>query len=198
MRLYRVLKFLFSPILRVIFRVKSTGAENIPKTGPVILCSNHKSNFDPIIYGLVVDRTMNFMAKAELFKIPGLNLLVKSLGAFPVHRGLGDREALRLANEVLEKGNVLSLFPEGHRLKKGEVPQRFKSGAARFAFQNKAPIVPMALVSKGKVRLFKQTIVKVGKPITFEELGFTDGNDSELKRVSEEIRTRVMELMNLD
>jgi 1-acyl-sn-glycerol-3-phosphate acyltransferase len=198
MSFYRFIKVFFSPLLRILFRVKSSGTENIPKTGAVILCSNHKSYFDPLIDGCVVDRTINFMAKAELFKVPVLGFLIKTLGAFPVHRGQGDREALRMAYEVLEKGDILALYPEGTRLKEGDIPQKFKSGAARLAFKTKAPIVPLALIVKGYVRLLKRTVIKVGKPITFEELGFTDGNDTELKRVSEDIRLRVIELMDLN
>jgi 1-acyl-sn-glycerol-3-phosphate acyltransferase len=197
MSFYRFIKVFFSPLIRILFRVKSSGAENIPKTGAVILCSNHKSYLDPLIDGVVAPRPMNFMAKAELFKVPVLGFIIRNLGAFPVHRGQGDREALRIANEVLEKGNVLALYPEGTRLKEGEMPQKFKSGAARLAFKNKAPIVPLAIIVKGHVRLLKRTVVKVGRLITYEELGFTDGNDSELRRISEEIRLRVIELIDL-
>jgi 1-acyl-sn-glycerol-3-phosphate acyltransferase len=197
MSLYKFVKVFFTPIFRILFRVKWSGAENMPKTGGVVLCSNHKSIFDPVICGLVIDRSLCFMAKAELFKVPVLGFIIKKLGVFPVRRGAGDREAFKKANEVLLSGEVLALFPEGTRLKEGEIPQRFKSGAARFAFKTKSPIVPIAIIAKGHVRIFKKTVVKVGKVMQYEELGFTDGNDSELRRVSDDIRNHIIELIDL-
>ncbi|HEX2937851.1 MAG TPA: lysophospholipid acyltransferase family protein, partial [Ruminiclostridium sp.] len=85
--------------LRLIFGIKRYGVNNLPEQGAVILCSNHRSNFDPVILGAALSRDLNFMAKAELFKIPLFRSLIKTLGAFPVNRGKHDSDAVKKAIE---------------------------------------------------------------------------------------------------
>ena len=167
----------------------------MPVSGPVIVCSNHRSNYDPVILGASLSRDLNFMAKAELFKIPLFKGLITAFGAFPVQRGKGDAEASRTAVHILEEGNVLAMFPEGHRQKSGSGLQRFQKGTARFAYKAHAPVLPVAIVTKGRVRPFKRNALRVGTMIPYEELGFTDGSAENLASVSTFIRSRVEALL---
>lgn len=184
-----------SPIVKFIFNLRVEGAENLPSQGAVVLCCNHLANIDPVLLGSVIGRSLNFMAKAELFKVPLLKGLIKALGAFPVNRGAGDNAAINTAIAILERGDVLAMFPEGHRNKVGGEPKQFKKGAALVSFRTGAVVVPAAIVCKGKVRVFNRKLIRVGRPMTHEELGFTDGSPENLREVSAKIRRAVAELI---
>jgi 1-acyl-sn-glycerol-3-phosphate acyltransferase len=149
-------------IFKVFFRWQINGKENIPLEGPVLLVSNHISLLDPPLVGSPLERKVHFMAKAELFKVPGLKQLIADLGAFPVKRGSGDRAALRTVFKLLDDGKVLGLFPEGTRSKTGEL-EAGQSGAAVFALRSKATVIPTAVV--GPYRLFRPIRVYYGSPV---------------------------------
>ncbi|WP_223703482.1 lysophospholipid acyltransferase family protein [Sutcliffiella deserti] len=166
MTLYSFAKFIVSIILKPIFRIKVIGAENMPNNGPVLLCSNHIDNLDPPVVGITAPRTVHFMAKEEVFKVPILKTILPKIHAFPVKRGMSDREALRSALKVLKEGNVLGLFPEGTRSKSGEL-QKGLAGAGFFALRSDAVVIPCAII--GPYKPFKSLKVVYGKPINFEE-----------------------------
>nr|WP_239454505.1 lysophospholipid acyltransferase family protein [Bacillus suaedaesalsae] len=148
-------------------RLEVIGAENIPTTGGVLLCSNHIDNLDPPIVGISSPRTIHFMAKEELFRLPILKSILPSINAFPVKRGMSDKQALRTGLQVLKDGNVLGLFPEGTRSKTGELGQGL-SGAGFFALRTDATVVPCAII--GPYKMFKPLKVVFGKPLDFHEL----------------------------
>lgn len=183
--------------IRLLFRIRFEGRENLPATGPVILCSNHRSNLDPVLLGAVLNRNLFFMAKAVLFKVPLLNILIRALGAFPVKRGAGDREAIRRAMEIVKHGDVLAMFPEGHRLKKGGELQRFQSGAVRIAGHTGAVILPAAIICKGRVSPFNRKLIRIGKPVTVEELGYADGGTENTRTACENLRGIVTALLEV-
>lgn len=158
-----VVKSIFMPL----YRVEIIGAENVPKEGGVLLCANHIHNFDPPIVGITAPRPIHFMAKAELFKHPLGNKFFTSIHAFPVRRGMSDREALRAGLKLLKEDRVLGLFPEGTRNTTGGVGKGL-AGAGFFALRSKAHIVPCAIV--GEYKAFKKLKVIYGKPIDFTEL----------------------------
>lgn len=185
----------FSRPLRWMFRIRYEGSENMPVSGPVILCSNHRSDIDPVLLGVVLPRNLFFMAKASLFKIPLFSRLIRSLGAFPVRRGAGDREAIRRALEIVQNGDVLAMFPEGHRRKAGGELLRFQSGAARIAAQTGAVILPAAILCKGRVWPHKPKLIRIGKPLTPEQLGLDAGGAEAMRQASERIREAVTALM---
>lgn len=195
MSFYNGVRIVVSPLLRLIFGIKRTGQSSLPSQGAVILCSNHRSNYDPVILGAALGRDLKFMAKAELFKNPVLSFIITLLGAFPVKRGMGDSEAMKKAVSILEEGNILAMFPEGTRRKIGGTPLKFKPGAAHFAYQTHAVVVPVAIVTKGAVRPFKRNIVRVGKPLSYDELGFTNGGSEDIGRVSNMLHDKVSELI---
>jgi 1-acyl-sn-glycerol-3-phosphate acyltransferase len=137
------------PVMRTWFRIRLEGGENIPKAGPVILASNHRSNMDPVLLASAVKRPVAFMAKAELFVGP-LGWIMRWIGQFPVRRGGIDREALRRTDEVLARGSTLGLFPEGTR---GD--GRFSAvhpGLAYIVVRQRCPVLPVAIFGTERVR----------------------------------------------
>ncbi|MBA2173857.1 1-acyl-sn-glycerol-3-phosphate acyltransferase [Halobacillus locisalis] len=166
MNLYKLGKFLCTVIFYPLYRIKVVGKENIPKEGPVIICSNHISNFDPPIVGITSSRNIYFMAKEELFKNRFIGGILKRVHAFPIKRGMRDRNALRKGLGVLKDHHALGLFPEGTRQKNGEIGKGL-AGAGFFALRSNAYIVPCAII--GPYEKFKPLKVVYGEPIDMTE-----------------------------
>jgi 1-acyl-sn-glycerol-3-phosphate acyltransferase len=141
---YRILRGIFSAILRVWFRPKVVGKENIPATGPVILAPVHRSFADFGFAAFCTRRKLFFMTKDEMWNNKRLGKLLLYVGAFPVHRESADREALQRAEEVLARGQCLVLFPEGTR-RQGPVVENLMEGAAFLSARTGAPIVPIGI-----------------------------------------------------
>nr|WP_302328480.1 lysophospholipid acyltransferase family protein [Salirhabdus salicampi] len=165
--LYGLGKFICSIIYRFLYRIEVVGRENIPKKGSVIVCSNHISNLDPPLVGITCPRPVHFMAKEELFHKKGIGWILRNVKAFPVKRGMRDREALRKALNVLKEQETLGLFPEGTRSKTGEVKKGL-AGAGFFALRSDAVVIPCAII--GPYEKFKKLKVVYGKPVQIEEL----------------------------
>ena len=143
--LYRAFKYsVVNPMLRTYFRGHIFGAENVPLSGPVVVVSNHASNFDPPIVSNSVCRPVAYMAKEELFKIPIFKQAIQLYGAYPVSRGNADRNAIRKALEFLDEGWAVGVFLQGTRTTDGRITDP-KRGAALIAAKAKAPIVPVCL-----------------------------------------------------
>ncbi|KAB8138499.1 1-acyl-sn-glycerol-3-phosphate acyltransferase [Gracilibacillus oryzae] len=183
MNLYKFGKFLMKIWLKPKYNVKTVGLDNIPKTGPVIICSNHISNFDPPIVGMTCSRDIHFMAKEELFEKPLFGFILKNVHAFPIKRGMKDRNALRKGLDVLKEGNVLGLFPEGTRSKTGELKKGL-AGAGFFALRSDAVIVPCAII--GDYSKKQPLIVSYGKPVEMKNL-------KERKASAQEVTDVIME-----
>ena len=144
---YGCVSYLFVfPIFRFLFRGKTTGISNLPKTGGVVVVSNHGSNLDPPILGHALGRPVAFMAKSELFSVPILASIISACGAYPVKRGAGDREALRTASKKLIQGWATGVFLDGTRQDNGRVNNP-KAGAALLAARTGSPILPVAIVN---------------------------------------------------
>ncbi|MFD1413876.1 lysophospholipid acyltransferase family protein [Oceanobacillus jeddahense] len=163
--LYHVAKFIISILFYPFYRIKVTGKHHIPKKGPVIICTNHTSNLDPPVVGITASRTVHFMAKEELFQGKFLGGLLSRVHAFPVKRGLADRNALRGGLKILEEEGTLGLFPEGTRSKDGK-PGKALPGVGFFALRSQAEVVPCVIISNYK--LFRRTKVIYGKPMDVE------------------------------
>lgn len=180
-------------ILSSVFRAEIIGKENIPNKGPVILCCNHISNFDPPLLGAYLTRKISYMAKAELFNVPLFGTLLKKLGAFPVKRGLSDKQALRSGLAILKEGGVLGLFPEGTRSKTGELGKGL-GGAGFFALRSEATVIPCAVI--GPFKPFNKVKMVYGKPINIaqfreEKKSATEATDyimSEISKIIEEYK----------
>jgi 1-acyl-sn-glycerol-3-phosphate acyltransferase len=140
-------KFLIAilrPAFRLFMKMEVQGLENLPSDGPVVIACNHVTNFDVFPMQLGLPRPIFYMAKAELFKFPLMDVALRNLGAFPVHRGAKDAWSMRHARKVLENGQLLGMFPEGTR-SKGRGLGVAKTGTARMAIETDSPIVPMVL-----------------------------------------------------
>jgi 1-acyl-sn-glycerol-3-phosphate acyltransferase len=129
--------------LRRLYRIEVVGAERIPAAGGAILVANHESIWDPFVLAVATQREIHYMAKAELFRLRPLAAVLRSLNAFPVERGGGDRAALGEAARRLEQGELLGIFPQG--TSKPERQNGWYRGAARLALVTGAPIVPVRL-----------------------------------------------------
>ena len=182
-RFYRVLHALLPPLFTRLYRMRVTGLEHLPATGPVVLASNHLSNIDPFFLGVVCPRQIHFMAKAEIWKVPLVGRLVDALGSFPVQRGAADRHAVEEALGVLSSGAVLGIFPEGHRSRDGRLgtPQ---AGVALFSMRKGVTTVPVALIGSDHVVRNKRprlphVVVAFGPAIDVE---VTDGSKSDRQR----------------
>ena len=134
------------PIFRFLFRGQTIGISNLPKTGGVVVVSNHGSHLDPPILGHALGRPVAFMAKSELFRVPILASIISACGAYPVKRGAGDREALRTASNRLNEGWATGVFLDGTRQENGRVNDP-KAGAALLAGRTGCPILPVAIVN---------------------------------------------------
>ncbi len=122
--LYWTLRAILVPFFLLYFRLQRTGHEHLPRTGPLLLASNHRSFLDPFVIGTLVRRPVYYMAKRELFEKRWQALLLNALGAFPVDRGAGDQDAMSTARAILERGDCVVVFPEGTRVRPGRSAHR--------------------------------------------------------------------------
>ena len=170
--IYQLVSNLFVlPIYKFVFRGQLIGRENIPKKNSYIMVSNHGSLLDPPLLGHALRRNISFMAKAELFKIPLLGFIIKACGAYPVKRGIVDKNTIKTACKKLSNENCIGIFIDGTRQKNGRV-NKPKQGAALLAFKNQKLLLPVAIVNSHKlirfkffIPLFSKIVIKVGKPI---------------------------------
>jgi 1-acyl-sn-glycerol-3-phosphate acyltransferase len=170
--LYYVVAFLISGLARIMFRPTVEGAQNIPLSGPVLIAPVHRSNVDFAFTLFISPRKVFFMAKDGLYHSPLFGSVLKRLGAFPVNRDVADRQSLRLAEEVLRRGQALVLFPEGTR-NDGPVVEPLHDGAMFIAARTGATVVPVGIAGSDRAmgqgmkfpHIAKIHIV-VGKPVS--------------------------------
>lgn len=194
-RLYKILRGIFKPFIKIIYRLEIRGVENIPKTGRVILCPNHTSNADPIILGISCKRQVFFMAKKELFKNKIFGNILSKLGAFSVDRGNRDKAAISSAEEVLQKGNILGLFIEGTRSKTGEFLKP-KNGAAMISCSTHTPIIPVCIRGKKQniIKAFRKNVINFGQPMYIKNNENTDISGKEIRNFSREIMDEIKKM----
>jgi len=183
------------PAVRL-FRLRAYGRENVPAAG-IVLASNHVSNFDPWALGFPLwpHRRLRWMAKSELFK-PVLKTILRRGGAFPVRRGLNDRVAIETAIELARGGDVVVMFPEGTRRRKGLRKRRrpeAHTGAARIAISAGVPLVPAAIVGTDRLSRLGPIRVRYGAPIATEDLAEHDHGTS-AQIATDRLMARIAEL----
>jgi 1-acyl-sn-glycerol-3-phosphate acyltransferase len=159
--------------VRLLFRLRARGLENVPAQGGAVLAANHSSNLDPWPLGLPLfpRRWLRFMAKSELWWFP-LRLLLRAAGAFPVRRGERDVEAIANAVALCRSGEIVVMFPEGTRRQKGLLKKheaRPHSGAARIARDAGVPLVPAAISGTDRLSRLGPFRVVYGEPVPVGE-----------------------------
>ena len=189
---YNIAKTLIYIFTLIFFRIKVTGAENIPEEGACILCFNHRSLLDPPVTGVYIHRNLVFMAKEELFKIPVLGFALKKLNVIPVRRGTGDVAAIKASINVLKEGKVMVIYPEGTRSKSGDL-QSAKPGVALIATKAKAPVIPIGVT--GQYGFMKKLFIKIGKPMNLDAYYDRKVPMEELHEISEKIMNDIKQLM---
>jgi 1-acyl-sn-glycerol-3-phosphate acyltransferase len=130
--------------VRAATRARFYGVERIPAGGGIVVASNHFSWLDPPLIGASCPRRIEFVAKIEAHRVPGLGQLIRAHGTLPIRRGESDREAVRKMRETVRTGGALGLFVEGTRQRSGE-PGAAQPGAAMVALQEGVPVVPVAI-----------------------------------------------------
>lgn len=179
--------------MNILFRIKVTGKENIPKKGGVIFCSNHSSNFDPVTVCISINRKIHYFAKKELFSTKFKNYWMRQLCAFPVDREGTDLNALKFSIKHLKEGGALGIFAQGTRVKEGDEPVEAKSGVSLFALKSGAVVVPIGISSTYKKG--SKVTVNIGKPITFEEYRNEKPKSDILAKMTNEIMTEIEKLI---
>lgn len=154
--LYHLFKWsVVAPMLNLYFRGRIYGAQHVPQRGPIVVVSNHASDFDPPLLSCAVGRPVAFMAKEELFRVPVLKQMIQLYGAYPVKRGTSDRQAIRSSLGYLEQGWATGVFLQGTRTADARITDP-KVGAALIAAKAQAPLLPVclwgtqAIVQKGQ------------------------------------------------
>jgi 1-acyl-sn-glycerol-3-phosphate acyltransferase len=168
---YWFIRALFVPFFLVYFRMQRVGREHLPRSGPLLLASNHRSFLDPFVIGTLVKRPVYYMAKRELFEKRWQAWALNALGAFPVDRGAGDGDALETARAILARGDCVVVFPEGTRVRPGPLGEP-RRGIGRLALETGAPVVPVAVIGSDAVRRGwrirpRKVRLRVGPPLRF-------------------------------
>ena len=189
--MYSAVAILTWPLLRLGYRLRAHGLENLPAEGGFVLACNHVSSFDPWPLGMPLwpKRFLRFMAKSELYWWP-LSYVLDGAGAFPVRRGQRDVQAIETAVSLVRGGHVVAMFPEGTRRAKGLVKRfeaRPRSGAARIALEGDVPLVPAAVAGTDGLLRFRRLRVAYGPPVDLDDLR---GDD--VGRVAQEATDRLM------
>jgi 1-acyl-sn-glycerol-3-phosphate acyltransferase len=176
---YALVRGLILVVAKLLGRVQVVGAEKIPTEGPFILAPVHRSNVDFALTSIVTRRPMRYMGKDSIWKVRLLGRFVSMLGAFPVHRGTADRDALRACTDIIQGGNPLVMFPEGTRMS-GPVVEQLFDGTAYVASRTQVPIVPMgiggseSMLPKGaKLPRPTKLVLLIGDPIPAPQRGET-------------------------
>jgi 1-acyl-sn-glycerol-3-phosphate acyltransferase len=188
--LYLLIGLASWPVVMGPYRLRARGLEHLPEGG-FVLAANHTSNFDPWPLGLPLwpRRQLRFMAKSELFKTP-LAPILRAGGAFKVRRGEGDVEAMRTAMELVCNGEIVVMFPEGTRRRKGlrkKHVARAHTGAARIALGAGAPLVPAAIAGTDRLSRLGPLRVAYGEPLDLSDLA-----GLETKRAAQAATERLM------
>lgn len=174
--LYNILKHAVGFIFNIFFKVRVHGIENIPSETGFILCSNHTSNFDPLMISCFFPHQINWMGKKELFNNKLLGSFLSKLGAFPMDRDQTDMKSIKNSLKILKSKGVLGMFPEGTRVEKLDLSNA-KAGVSLLSIRSKSPILPVYI--KSNYKIFNKVDIYYGDLIDFSNnLSEYDGKPS--------------------
>ena len=187
---YRFAKILLWCLFRLVYRVRVTGREHVPKEGAFLLCGNHIHFLDGPLLLAFTRRKMALMGKKEIFKKRFFAWVLRGAGVFPIDRqATADMAAYRFAIKSLESGLGMAIFSQGTRMKDFE---NAKSGVAMFALKTGAPIVPVGI--SGTYKVFSRLNVKIGPPISMDAYKGLKIKADLIDEVMGEVVPRVSEL----
>lgn len=207
--IYGAMKFSIGGPLKLAFRPWVEGLEHIPAEGPAILASNHLSFSDSFFLPAVLDRKVTFIAKAEYFTTPGIKgrmtaAFFKGVGQLPVDRsgarGAGEA-AIKSGMEVLERGELFGLYPEGTRSPDGRLYRGKPGGLARVALASGAPVIPVAMIDTEKIQPPGKVMpklmrpgIRVGRPLDFSRYNGMEHDRFVLRALTDEVMYEIMKL----
>lgn len=195
--IYPIAWFLSRSTAEILGGLKIYGQENIPKTGGFILAPNHISYYDPPFVGGCITRPLHYFAKYELFKNRLFASILRSVNAMPVKRGTIDRQALKMAIEVIKQGHGFTMFPEGTRSKTDKL-LKAKPGLGLIAHYAECPIVPAFIVNTNRLRscLFRKNRVCIsfGKPLSANWVMSFGGGKEDYLTISNTVLEKIKEL----
>ena len=195
--LYRICCLLLYPIFRWLCGFRIRDSELVPRTGPILLCPNHRSFWDPPFVGTSIERPVYFVAKEELFTtFRPFGWLIRNLNAVPLKRDSGAVSAFRIGLSILETGAALLVFPEGTRNKTDSTLLPLKDGASLLAFRSGASVVPVYISeSRGKpwrwILRLRRPEVRFGRPL--DPRDYPEGVEG-LRALTEELRVKMISL----
>lgn len=193
-KMMNVIRPLGKALCKTYYKVEFEGLENLNRNDGFIIAPNHVSEFDPLFIAMASKRLFHYIAKHELFKNSMLNKALTHLNAFPIVRGKGDMVAVHYGIELVRRGEVLCIFPEGTRSEDG-TPQTAKSGVGYIARYTGADVVPVGIYMENKDKAGSKVVVKFGKAIKNSDMGFTDGGKTkENKAAAHMIMDKITEL----
>ena len=174
-------------------KLEVEGLENLDREDGFIIAANHSIIFDPIFIQTVCkDKLFHFVAKYEVFKNPIVRKVLTSCNAFPIVRGKGDMQAINYASDLIKKGKVLCIFPEGTRSKDG-YPKKAKSGVGFIARNAQCDVIPVAICIEERGKFGSKVFVKFGEAIKYDEMNFTpDGGTKENKEVANMVMDNIV------
>ncbi|MGI9613441.1 MAG: lysophospholipid acyltransferase family protein [Acidimicrobiales bacterium] len=196
-------KRLLQPLFRWMWPVDVVGLENVPETGPAVLCPNHLAAIDSFIVPSVLDRAVLYVGKAEYLDDWKTRWLFPALGMIPIDRRGGDHAAgaLDVARHVLAGGGLFGIYPEGTRSRTGKL-YKGHTGAARLAIESGAPIVPIGLIGTDEVqpvdsvlpKPFQRSVVKIGAPIDAARYRSREGDHAVYRQLIDEVMFEIQRL----
>ena len=188
--MYRFLVSIISVLVKLIYRVKINGIENLKDDQPIIISANHIHIFDPVILATLTKRQIFFLSKKELFEKKLFAQFFGKLGVIPIDRDNTDIKAIKSCFRVIRAGNILGIFPEGTRVKTVDI-NNMKKGVALIALKNKVNILPIHI--EGTYRIFSKITVDIYPMIEINN--FENMEDSEaIDKLTEELFNQIYQV----
>ncbi len=202
-RLYSVARGIGRPAMKLLWKVKAIGLEHVPATGPAIVCPNHISFLDSPFLMWTLPRRLTFVGKAEYLDSWKTKYLFPAVGMIPLDRSGGEasKQALELARQVLERGELFGIYPEGTRSRSGKL-HKGHTGAARLSMETGTPIIPVGVRGTDQIqppeaklpRLFKDCELRFGRPILPSKYGDRATDRLALREMTDELMYEIREL----
>lgn len=171
------------PFCMIFYRARPLDTELVPGSGPAIIAPNHFSTLDHFFVAMYLRRRVRFMAKSQLFRGP-LAWILEHVGAFPVRRGHRDEEAMTTALEILARGGVVVIYPEGGRSRTQSIGDTARRGVGRLALESGAPVVPVAIHGSQRARNWRRlefppVTIRYGEPLRYRAAAGADPSSQE-------------------